>query len=311
MDTLNIQTPAAVRGVPEDIAVTLNKIGANFNPDVLKATRELYLPLIKALERDSFTIESDILYGNDKQRHLLDIHTPNPTPTAAVPVIMFFHGGGFVEGYKNSVGEFIYGNVADYFARHGLLGVNCTYRLAPGAPWPAGAEDVGAAVKWVRENIADYGGDPDKVFVIGHSAGAAHVAQFALHKDLQRADGHGAAGVVLMSGTYGINPNSIAPNQLAYYGDDKSQYAVRQLLGNIAWGNFKVFITFAEFDPPMFPISAMQLAAELSRTTQRLPRIKQLLGHNHPSSTQSIGTGDPTVGPEILDFVLNSSDAVS
>jgi acetyl esterase len=182
--------------------------------------------------------------------------------------------------------------------------------LAPGAPWPAGAEDVGAAVKWVRENIVAYGGDPDQVYVIGHSAGAAHVAQFALHKDLQPAGGHGAAGVVLMSGTYGINPDRIAPSQIAYYGDDKSQYTARQLIGNTAWGDFKVFITFAEFDPAMFPISGLQLAAELSRTNQRLPRVKQLLGHNHPSSTQAIGTGDPTVAPEILDFILNPSDAV-
>lgn len=310
MDTISISTPTNVRGVPENIAAELKKIGATFNADVLKTTRELYLPLIKAQERDSFTIESDILYGTDTERHLLDIHVPNPKPSTAVPVVMFFHGGGFVEGYKNSAGEFIYGNVSDYFARNGLIGVNCTYRLAPGAPWPAGAEDVGAAVKWVRENIAAYGGDPDQVYVMGHSAGSAHVAQFALHKDLQPAGGHGAAGVILMSGTYTLNTERIAANQAAYYGDDTSLFAARQLVGNTAWGDFKVFITFAEFDPPMFPISAMQLAAELSRTTQRLPRVKQLLGHNHPSSTLAVGTGDPTVAPEILDFILNPSDAV-
>ena len=69
--------------------------------------------------------------------------------------------------------------MADYFASLGLVGVNATYRLAPEAKFPDGANDIGAAVAWVKDNIAEYGGDPNQVFVIGKSAAASHAATYA------------------------------------------------------------------------------------------------------------------------------------
>ncbi|MBT3549781.1 MAG: alpha/beta hydrolase [Rhodospirillaceae bacterium] len=300
MDQITPHGTTPVRGVQDNVAAKIREMGANFNPEILAATRDLYLPLLKALDWERVTITSDIQYGDDATRNLLDVHVADDKPSGPAPVVLFFHGGGFVEGHKNSEGPYVYGNVANYFAANGMIGVNCTYRLAPGAPWPAGAEDVGAAVAWARANIAEYGGDPDKIYVIGHSAGSAHVATFALHKDLQPDGGHGAAGVILMSGTYGINPERV---NAAYYGDDASKYEAMQLLGNIEWGDFEVFVTAAEFEPIMFGASGTQLVAELTRQFGRLPRFKLLLGHNHPSPTMSMGTSDETVAAEILDFI--------
>ncbi len=300
MDQITHRGTTLVRGVQDDVAAEIRKMGANFNPEILAATRDLYLPLLKALDWDGIKIVSDIQYGDDQERNLLDVHVADDKPPAPVPVVLFFHGGGFVEGRKNTEGEYVFGNVANYFAGNGIIGVNATYRLAPGAPWPAGAEDVGAAVAWARANIAEYGGDPERIYVIGHSAGAAHVAAFALHKELQPEGGHGAAGVILMSGGYGINPERVIT---AYYGEDASKYAAIQLLGNTAWGDFGVFVTAAEYEPIMFGVSATALVAELSREFGRLPRFKLLLGHNHPSPTMSMGTSDETVAAEILDFI--------
>ena len=75
-------------------------------------------------------------------------------------------------------------NVPNYFASLGLVGVNMTYRLAPDATFPDGAQDVAAAVTWVRENIADYGGDPEQIFIIGKSAGVEHVAGYVFRPEL-------------------------------------------------------------------------------------------------------------------------------
>lgn len=300
MDQITPHGTTPVRGVQDDVAAKIREMGANFNPEILAATRDLYLPLLKALDWDGITITSDIRYGEDDTRNLLDVHVADAEPSGSAPVVLFFHGGGFVEGHKNSEGPYVYGNVANYFAANGMIGVNCTYRLAPDAPWPAGAEDVGAAVAWARANIAEYGGDPEKIYVIGHSAGSAHVATFALHKDLQPDGGHGAAGVILMSGTYAINPERV---NTAYYGEDASRYDTMDLLGNLDWGDFDVFVTAAELEPIMFGASATALAAELTRQFGRLPRFKLLLGHNHPSPTMSMGTSDETVAAEILDFI--------
>jgi acetyl esterase/lipase len=300
MDQFNNPGATNVRGVQDDVAAEIRKMGANFNPEILAATRDLYLPLLKGLDWGGIRLISDIQYGEDAEGNLLDVHVPESKPSAPVPVVLFFHGGGFVEGHKNTEGDLVFGNVGNYFAANGMIGVNATYRLAPAATWPAGARDVGAAVAWARANIAEYGGDPERIYVIGHSAGSSHVATFALHKDLQPAGGHGAAGVILMSGAYAINP--VRPNK-AYYGDDASKYAAMQLMGNTVWGDFDVFVTVAEFEPIMFGASGTALVAGLSRDFGRLPRFKLLLGHNHPSPTMSMGTSDQTVASEILDFI--------
>lgn len=299
MDQVTSRTPG-VRGVPADIAVELRKMN-ELNDTVLANTRRLYLPILKSLPRTGFTIEKDVAYGPDAKRNLLDIHVPDPKPTSPVPVVVFFHGGGLIAGNKNDVGEFVYGNVSDFFAKNGVIGVNATYRLAPAHKWPAGAEDVGAALTWVRKNIAKYGGDPNKLFAMGHSAGATHVAQYALHKDLDASKREGLAGIIITSGGYPIN--SKAPNAIAYYGEDAAKHAQRGTPGNVVWGDFDIFISTAENEPFNFQRGMAALVEELTAKGNRMPRVKYLLDHNHFSQTLSIGTGDPTLADEVLDFV--------
>lgn len=292
------------RGVPGDIAPKLREMN-NLNDTILKDTRALYIPILKTLSRAGIKIEKDISYGTDPQRHLLDIHSPEQKPTNA-PVVVFFHGGGLIAGNKNDVGELIYGNVSDFFARNGIIGVNATYRLAPAHKWPAGAEDVGAAVTWVHKNIAKWGGDPNKIFVMGHSAGATHVAQFGLHKDLPANVREGVIGLVLTSGGYQIA--SKAPNAVAYYGEDASKHAERGTLGNVTWSpDIDIFISTAENEPFNFQGGLALLVAELAAKGGRLPRVKYLLDHNHFSQTLSFGTGDPMLADDVLDFVLTTA----
>ena len=96
---------------------------------------------------------------------------------ARLPVMVFVHGGGFVAGSTRSE---IYDGAA--FARDGVVLVTLNYRLGvqgfldlPGAPANRGLLDVIAALRWVRENIAAFGGDPDRVTLFGQSAGATIV----------------------------------------------------------------------------------------------------------------------------------------
>src|SRR5439155_14464428 len=77
-----------------------------------------------------------------------------------------------------------------------------TYRLAPRNPWPVAQEDLGKALVWVRAQIGARGGDPTRIVLTAHSAGAAHVAQYVSHPRFHVAPGGGIAGAVTVSGLY-------------------------------------------------------------------------------------------------------------
>ncbi|HEX7114884.1 MAG TPA: alpha/beta hydrolase [Steroidobacter sp.] len=115
--------------------------------------------------RERLPHQLDIAYGSDpKQR--LDIYQPKDKPQNA-PVLIFLHGGGNREGDRAH-----YGYVAEPFAKHGIVTVVASYRLQPALPWPAQRDDAQSVVEWVYKNIRRYGGDPEKIYLSGHSAGS-------------------------------------------------------------------------------------------------------------------------------------------
>ena len=97
----------------------------------------------------------------------LDVFVPDATAADPRPVLVFFYGGGWHSGLP---GEYHF--VGRTFARLGYVVVIPGYRLTPEGKFPRMLEDSAAGVKWVHDHIADYGGDPNRVFVMGHSAGA-------------------------------------------------------------------------------------------------------------------------------------------
>ena len=158
--------------MPPELVTAIRQVTEQGNG--ASGTRPLYEDQPRVYELDEIEVTRNLSYGSHERQHL-DIHTDRLRRSdQPMPVIMYFHGGGFIRGDKDGSR-----NVADYFASLGLVGVNATYRLAPEAKFPDGANDMGAAVAWVQENIAEYGGDPSRVFVIGKSAAAAHAATYA------------------------------------------------------------------------------------------------------------------------------------
>lgn len=126
--------------------------------------------LVRAVDkyRVSRDIEYDEISGVDDKYLSLDVY--QPLSLGWHPVILYIHGGGWTMGDKDSdkgKGEF--------FAESGYVFVSANYRLSPAVKHPAHIEDVAEAFAWVHENIKKYGGNPDKIFVMGHSSGA-HLA---------------------------------------------------------------------------------------------------------------------------------------
>jgi acetyl esterase/lipase len=98
-----------------------------------------------------------------------------------------------------------------------MVGVNIDYRLAPKYPWPAGVKDLASAIGWTKANIARYGGDPNRIVLFGHSAGANHVADYAAHPEVRGAEASSVIGVIMLSPVYSTAPGA-RPNP--YYGQD-------------------------------------------------------------------------------------------
>jgi acetyl esterase/lipase len=114
-------------------------------------------------------IMTDVGYGSDAAQKL-NLSTPASEHFAT---LIFVHGGSLTTGDK---ADSDYAHVCDSFPAVGIACVNVNYRLGPQHPWPAQAEDLASAIAWARKNIVAYGGDPKRLFLLGHSSGATLVA---------------------------------------------------------------------------------------------------------------------------------------
>jgi triacylglycerol lipase len=294
-----VLAPGGARAqMPDSIRVAIAAMGATLTPETVEMTENLYTPLARAVPRTGVRVTKNVSYGTDP-RQVLDVYQREGGK--AMPVVVFVHSGGFVAGDKDS-NEEIYANVPRYFAWYGFLGINANYRLAPAAPWPAGAQDVGAVVAWAARHAAAYGGDAARIFLVGHAAGATHVASYVFDRSLQPAGGSGVAGAILLSGLYRVTAADPPPVK-AYFGADPAQYAARSPLGHVPGSSVPVLIAIAEYDPLPLALPSIELLQAICQRDGRCPRFVRLAHHNHISTAASFNTGDETLGREILDFL--------
>ena len=235
-------------------AALLEAIGARWRLDIRRHSqqvKEAYEPLIAAAPRDGVEVRRDIGYG-PHPRQVVDVFVPPALPAHGARVVAFVHGGAFVRGDKRTT-EQIYDNVLFWFARQGCVGVNIEYRLAPEASYPAGAEDVASALRWLQARVAKFGGDPARVFLIGHSSGGTHAAAAMFDLALPGNERPQVAGLVLVSARLRAdrlaeNPN--AAGVAAYFGDDATLDEARSPCMQAAGSDVPVMIVVAEFEGP-------------------------------------------------------------
>lgn len=270
------------------------------------ANREIvlaaYSPVLASRPREGIQTVRELAYG-PHSRHRLDIY--NRPGTRDAPVVAFVHGGAFVRGEKDATPE-IYGNFTRYFARHGCVGVNIEYRLAPEAAYPAGAEDVAAAIAWIRTNIGRHGGDPERIVLAGHSAGAAHAGAYACDPIVSKTNGHGLVGLALLSGrlradAYADNPNAHGVRD--YYGSDETLYDARSVVTHATNINIPLFIAVAEYENPYLDLYSAEMAYRVGTRDKRLPVFLQLPGQNHTSIVAHFDAGEELLDCALLEFV--------
>jgi acetyl esterase/lipase len=297
-----LASAASAQPVPmsEDLVWKLLELGRVIDPP---KTAALFAPMQQKEPYQGVKTEREIKYGPG-DRHLLDVFTPE-TGSSARPVLIFIHGGGFVAGNKRAPGSPFYDNVMLWAVNNGFVGVNATYRLAPQSPYPAGAEDLAAVVAWVAGQIGERGGDPARIYLMGHSAGAVHVANYVSHPEFYKVKDGGLAGALMLSGIYDLTASPLGDAEIAYFGSDPSRYAERSSLEGLLTTKIPLMIAAAELDPPRFVEQFNLLKQASCKRPNGCARAAMVPQHSHISEVYAINAADTPLTEEILAFVKN------
>ena len=290
------ETVATYPGVPEEQAAQIRAAGQVIDP----ASFDIFAPLVDAPPYDDVSVAEDIAYGGAPAQ-VLDVYTANAADEdESRPVLLYVHGGGFTGGSKQ--GAYYPQSATAWAARNGMVGVNIDYRLAPDAVWPAGRDDLAAAIAWTVANIADYGGDPQRIILWGHSAGASHVADYVQHTDLQGPEAASVKGALLLSPAYAME---MGEEPHVYYGTDADLQTAGPAIERLGQAGIPVMIGYAEYDPDLFREFAEAAQAQLCAegSTASCPKVLYLKDHNHMTEGASIGSSDQSLSGPFLEWM--------
>jgi acetyl esterase/lipase len=255
------------------------------------------------------TFSRSLKYGGD-DLNVLDVATGDSSQASSQdasqepsrPVLLFVAGESFAgESGNPDIAVPVPDQALCFAARHGMVGVRVSYRLAPAYPWPAGAKDVAAAISWVNENIDLFGGNPDEIVAVGYSAGAFHVASLLAHPEFQERDS-GVAGAVLMSGIYHPSADAGAAEK-SYFGADASKYDQRSAFPGILNVETPILLAWSALDPPRLVAQGEQLKQRLCNSPTRCPRTTVLKTGTGLSSAFGLDASGDSLAEPTLELV--------
>ena len=235
--------------------------------------------------RQRVTCHVDLPYGPD-ERQKLDVYLPDAPSQGPAPVLIFFHGGYWVIGHKDTLGFMALG-----ITPAPAILVTAGYRLAPGAKYPQQVDDCRNALRWVYENVAAYGGDPDRIFVGGHSAGG-HLAALVTLQTGRLSDFNLPADVIKgclpVSGVFDVTDAPPERQEALLSSPDDAVEA--SPLHNTAGNTVPFFLEIGEDD---FPNLRAQHAAMVGKLREAGGPVEEMerMGHNHFAI--SLDHGDP------------------
>ena len=285
----------ALAQVPPDIAAAIRKIGGVVD---VPNTTKLYAPLFQNQKEPypNVTVTRDFAYGPDPLNRF-DIFTPSAKQNAGRTVVIYVHGGGFERGDKRQNGAPFYDNLMLWVTQQGMVGLNMDYRLAPKNHWPDAQEDMASVIRWVKANIAQYGGDPNRIVLWGESAGASLIAGYLAHPQFYGPGGHGVKGAILNSGFY--DNGETGSN---YFGKDPKELAERSSVEGMKKLNIPLLISHTEVDLPDAIVQADHVKKALC-DAGRCPTYLVLKDHSHVSQNYAIGTADVSLSGPVLQFI--------
>jgi acetyl esterase/lipase len=230
--------------------------------------------------RDGVVQVADLSYA-DGPRHGIDVYAPSPAhpgePSGGAPIVVFFYGGGWVDGQRE-----MYRFVGATLAAHGIVAVIPDYRVYPEVRFPAFIEDGAKAVAWARAHGAAYGGDPARLFLMGHSAGAQIATMLSLDPTWLAAEGmdpaRDIAGVIGLAGPYDFLPLD-TPTLKAIFGPSQT-WARSQPINYVTAHAPPMFLAAARWDTTVDPGNTARLAARLRVSGDTVvERVYKFVGH--------------------------------
>lgn len=231
---------------------------------------------------------------------MLDVYQPVGA-AAPAPVVVFFYGGNWKSGNRS---DYLFAGAA--LASRGLVAVVPDYRLYPEVRFPEFLQDCALAVRWTLEQAALYGGDPGRVFLMGHSAGAYNAAMLALNGAYLRAAGAGPAriaGLIGLAGPYDFLPLT-GETTKAVFGFPHTPPETQPIQFATAEAPPALLITVKQ-DDTVDPANSARLAARL-RNQGVLVRERTYTGLGHASLIGALAPPLSAVRPlldEVASFV--------
>jgi acetyl esterase/lipase len=240
---------------------------------------------------------ADVHYGPDA-RQTLDIYRP-VNAKGQLPVVVFVHGGSWQEGSKDS---YVFAGRA--LAAQGFVAMVMNYRLHPEHKYPAFVEDVALALKWTADNALSHRGDPDKIFAIGHSAGAYNLAMAVLDARYA-ATRPELAGVITLAGPFDFVPLD-SPITIKVFGGLPDLPDTQPV--NHAKSDAPPFlILHGSADKTVFPRNAIALNKALN-DVRAVSSLKQYDGVAHADMVLALSTWLRDKAPTLKDAVTFMKD---
>ena len=227
----------------------------------------------------------EIPYGDD-ERQKLDVYLPEAAGPDPLPVLVFLHGGYWVIGHKDTLGF-----MAPPITCAPAILVTAGYRMAPGAKYPEQVDDCRRALKWVYENISRHGGNPDRIFVGGHSAGGHLASLIALQTGRLHEFGLPANAIKAcfpVSGVFDVTDTPPDRRDALLSAPDQARGA--SPLFNTAGNTVPFFLEIGENDFPNLRNQHLAMMASLKAEVGPVEEMERR-GHNHFEI--SLDHGDP------------------
>ena len=269
----------------------------------------LLLILSTVLVNAQVIVTKDIDYITDSvyddHKDFLDIYMPEDKKD--VPVIVYIHGGALLMGNK-SWGEVIGNKVAE--SGIGLVSVN--YRLSPEFQHPTHLNDVAAATAWVINNIEAYGGNPQKVYIGGHSAGAYLAALVAIDFSVLQAHNimdSKIAGAILISPFLFVEETAKDRIQMdsiykTIWGNEPQSWIQASVTPHILPHRDNILLIYADGDDDWRKEQINRFAKEMTSAGNLRILTNEVSDRNHTSIISAILDNDDMIANLIIDFVL-------
>ena len=269
------------------------------NPVFLRAPSLSDLRLPSRELSPNVEAKSDLDYTEgqpeDANKHKLDLYLPKDKKLS--PVFLFIHGGAWRSGDRAQ-----YLPLGNRFAKEGILTVVPSYRLAPKNPHPAQIEDVAAAFAWTVGHVAAYGGDTNRIYVGGHSAGGHLAALLTLdpkYLKVHQLSAKNIRGTIALSGVYDL---AVGESQASVFGTDKQNRRAASPLFHIQSQAPPFLISYCQWDYPTLPAQARLFHAAL-RKAGVAAQLVFVPREGHISEMISITRDDDPTAQAILQFV--------